>query len=153
MASLLAPLLEAYDACGSVAGGLIIWGIVARGLLVIAALSLASLAWQARGLAGSHGQTSAAKQLKAFFRDFGPRAFVFWPTLLWPIATLSPVWGDALLVFTPATAASVAVVGAFVGGVTARIGAAAALATLLSIDTIHALVYPWDSLLIEALWL
>ena len=30
---------------------------------------------------------------------------------------------------------------------------AAALVALLSIDAVHALVYPWDSLLLEALWL
>ena len=154
MASLLVTSLQdAYFFVGTEAGGLIIWGVVARGLLAIAALSLVSLAWQARGLAGSQGQTPAAMQLTAFFRDFGPRAFAFWPTLLWPAAVLPPVWGDAMLVFLPAAAASVAVVGALVGGLAARLGATAALATLLSVDTIHALVYPWDSLLIEALWL
>lgn len=146
-------LVGLYVFCGSETGGLLIWGVLGRGLLLVAALSLVSLAWQLRGLAGSQGQSPALTQLKDFYRDFGWKALVFWPTLLWPLVVLSPHLGDSVLVALPAAAAAVAATGAIVGGVTARVGAGAALAVLLSIDTIHALVYPWDSLLFEALWI
>ena len=142
-----------YVFCGSETGGLLIWGIIGRGLLLVAALSLASLAWQVRGLAGSQGQSPARTQLKDFYRDFGWKALLFWPTLFWPLAVLAPHLGDSILVVLPAAAAAIAATGAVVGGITARVGAGAALAALLSIDTVHALVYPWDSLLFEALWI
>lgn len=149
----MSGMLWLYSFLGSDEGGLLIWGLIARGLLIVASISLASLAWQARGLAGAHGQSPAAPQFRAYYRDFGIRALAYWPSLLWPLAILPAHVGDALLVALPSLASILALVGALTGGLTARVGVACSLATLLSIDTIHALVYPWDSLLFEALWL
>jgi hypothetical protein len=149
----LHKLSQLYEFLGSSSGGLLIFGIINRGLLLVAALSLASLAVQIRGLAGTHGQTPARKQLHGFYRDFGTRALLYWPTVLWPSMLLPEYLSDLVLVALPSAAAVVAGLGALAGGMMARVGAAGALVSLLSIDAIHAIVYPWDSLLIESLWI
>jgi hypothetical protein len=142
-----------YEYLGSEAGGRIIFGAVNRGLLLIAALSLVSLAYQIRGLAGSQGQTPALTQLRGFYRDFGIRALAYWPCMFWPLVLIPDYMGDMFLVALPTAAALASAFGAVVGGTAARAAAATALASLVSVDAVHALVYPWDSLLFESLWL
>ena len=68
LASLCAHL---YAAPASAAGGLLIWGLLSRGLLLVAAVALASLSLQLRGLAGSGGISPARDLLRALRRDFG----------------------------------------------------------------------------------
>jgi hypothetical protein len=131
---------------------LLAWGLLTRGLGVVYAISLFSFSWQLLPLAGVRGLEPLGALLAARRRDFGARAFWYWPTLYWLVGS-----SDFALTALPFFGGCCGLLAAFGGG-----GSPLALlgcwAALLSVDAgPSGAVYPWDSLLLEAgflaLWL
>lgn len=122
----------------------LVWGLFSRALGLVFVVVFVSLAPQVRPIAGRRGLTPAAELFAAMRRDFAaPRRWLAAPSLLW----LSP--SDAMLVALPWLGA-LAGVAVMVGGPQAPWALLACWALLLSLDRAMTLVYPWDSLLLEA---
>ncbi len=130
------------------------WGAFVRCLGVTFSIALASLWWQSLGLVGSAGLSPAARYLRAYSRDFGLRALLYFPTAFW-------------LTSSDAAVACIPLLGAVAGAAVASLAAPGAWSpallgcchvAFLSMDFGRgAMWYPWDSLLLQtgflALWL
>lgn len=141
-------MLSLFDSeAGSGSGALLVWGIFSRALSVTLAFVLVSFSWQLRSLAGARGLNPLVRALARYRRDFGWRAVWYFPTLFWLNAS------DVVLVALPAIGATCALLAAR-GGAATPYYMAGAWAALLSIDAgTQMMVYPWDSLVLEATFL
>lgn len=151
----LAAGLDVFTWLGTDAGGLVVWGITLRCFYSIMAFHFFSIAWQIVPWAGVRGVSPSRDLLRAFLRDYGLRALLYWPTLLWPVVLLPPSLSDAFLLATPLAGMSLAL-ACVIHGCGAASGPAclAMYAINVSIDSgAHSLAYPWDSLSMEALFL
>ena len=124
---------------------LLAWGVLTRGLGVVYAIAFASIAVQIRGLAGRDGMSPFAPMMQQMAHDFpGWRRLLYFPTLLWLTGG-----GDAALVGLPVAGVGFGLAAAY-GGAASPLALAACWATLRSLDLPVGLLYPWDSLLLEA---
>ncbi|WP_267684265.1 lipase maturation factor family protein [Nannocystis sp. SCPEA4] len=122
----------------------LVWGLVARGIGVVYAIAFASLTFQVVPIAGREGVAPVAELMAAIRRDFSaPRRWLYFPGLLWLHA------GDRWLRALPwlGLAAALAIVA---GGPHTPLAFLICWALYLSLDRALVLVYPWDSLLLEA---
>ncbi|MFZ6181460.1 lipase maturation factor family protein [Nannocystis pusilla] len=122
----------------------LVWGLVARGIGVVYAIAFASLTFQVGPLAGREGVAPVAELMAAIRRDFSaPRRWLYFPGLLWLHA------GDRWLRALPwlGLAAALTIVA---GGPHTPLAFFLCWALYLSLDRAVVLVYPWDSLLLEA---
>ena len=130
---------------------LTVWGLLPRGLGLVFCICLLDFSVQLVPLAGRHGLNPLAEVLGRYKRDFGWRAYFYFPTLFWLSASDTALWLLPLL-------GALCGLGAVVGGPLSPLCLLGAWATLLSIDAgPSGAVYPWDSVLLEAgflsLWL
>jgi hypothetical protein len=121
------------------------WGAFTRALGLVYFIALASLARQLPALSGPDGLDPMAPLLARKARHFGYwRARLFYPTLFWLSSS------DAALAAVPALGALCGA-GAVYGGARSPLLLLGAWLSLLSVDAgPSTLVYPWDSLLLEA---
>ena len=125
---------------------LLAWGLLARGLSCVFALSFVSIALQIRSLAGRRGIAPFASTLRQIRHDFpGHSAALYFPSLFWLTGT-----SDAALVLVPLGGAACALAAA--AGMQSAYGEATILSWLAmrSLDLPIGLLYPWDSMLFEA---
>lgn len=120
------------------------WGLVGRGIAAVYAIAFASLTFQVLPIAGREGVAPVAELMAAIRRDFtAPRRWLYFPGLLWASA------GDRWLRALP-WLGLLAALTIVVGGPHTPVMFAACWALYLSLDRALVLVYPWDSLLLEA---
>ena len=124
---------------------LLAWGVLTRGLGVVYAIAFASIPVPIRGPAGRDGMSPFAPMMQQMAHDFpGWRRLLYFPTLLWLTGG-----GDAALVGLPVAGVGFGLAAAY-GGAASPLALAACWATLRSLDLPVGLLYPWDSLLLEA---
>lgn len=117
---------------------------MARGLGLVYAVAFASLTFQVVPLAGRRGLAPVAALMAAIRRDFtAPRRWLYFPGLLWFGA------GDRWLRAIPwlGLGAALTIVA---GGPHTPLAFLACYLLYLALDRAVVLVYPWDSLLLEA---
>src|SRR5690606_8616741 len=115
-----------------------------RGLGVVYAIAFASLIPQVGPIAGGDGVAPVAELMAAIRRDFtAPRRWLYFPGLLW-LST-----GDRWLRAMP-WLGLVAALLIVIGGPPTPAAFVVCWALYLSLDRAVVLVYPWDSLLLEA---
>ena len=127
---------------------LLIWGLFPRGLGLVLFVSFLSLSWQVVPTAGrAAGVGSVARRMAKYREDFPSwRRFVYFPTLLWLNNS------DAMLrLLTWVGMASAALV--MYGGPWSHWALVSCYVCYLSLDMPMGLVFPWDSLLLESLFL
>ena len=125
---------------------LLAWGLLARGLSLVYALSFVSIALQIRSLAGRRGLAPFASTMRQIQHDFPTSsAIMHFPSLFW----LTGV-SDAALLLVPVGGAACALAAA--AGMQTAAGEATILCwvAMRSLDLPIGLLYPWDSLLFEA---
>lgn len=121
-----------------------IWGIFTRLLGLVYLVAFGSLSGQVLGLAGARGITPVGQVLRKISTDYrAPWRWLLFPTLLWFGSSDRALRG---LVLTGAAAALFVVIGGPCSGPALL----ACWALYLSLDVALDLVYPWDSLLLEA---
>ncbi|MBK7395774.1 MAG: lipase maturation factor family protein [Myxococcales bacterium] len=116
---------------------------MSRGLGLVFLVAFLSLARQVVPIAGREGLAPVVELLAAMRRDFSAARFLYFPTLLHLRAT------DRVLRALPLLGAFAAT-SVVVGGPHAPWALLACYALYLSLDVAVVLVYPWDSLLLEA---
>ena len=122
----------------------LIWGVVSRGVGLVFLIAFLSLSGQVLPIAGKRGVLPVADALRAQERDFPTwRRFLYFPTLLW---IDSSDFTLRALVWTGVAAA----LSIIVGGPHAPFAFVVCYAAYLSLDRAMTLIYPWDSLLLEA---
>ena len=121
------------------------WGLMARALSVVHAISFLSSAMQIHGLCGSRGISPFATTLHQIRRDFTTNYWLYFPSLFWLTGA-----SDAALILLPISGAVAAAI-AFLG-MQSALGEATIFCWLAnrSLDMPIGLLYPWDSLLLEA---
>jgi Lipase maturation factor len=122
----------------------LIWGLVSRGIGVVFLIAFLSLRPQVLVMAGRDGILPIGEALRAQARDFPTwKRFFYFPTLLWldssDFALRAVVWLGI--------AASAATI---IGGPYTSWALLACYVAFLSLDRAMTLVYPWDSMLLEA---
>jgi hypothetical protein len=144
---------EVFNWMGTDAGGLFIWGAFARLLGVAYVIALLPFAIQLPALAGRVGLTPFQPMLKAYWRDFGIKALWKYPTLYWLTLPLDAITAELCLVALPLIATTCAIALTLGVGYTPYL-IAVCWATLVSIDNgASALMFPWDSFLLESSFL
>jgi hypothetical protein len=122
----------------------LVWGLVTRSLGLVFAIAFASLGSQIVALAGRRGVAPVAELHAAMRRDFpAPMRWLYFPSLLW--LSDDDRWLGALPWIGFAAAVSIVI-----GGPHTPIAFFVCWLVLLSLDRAAVLVYPWDSLLLEA---
>jgi hypothetical protein len=125
----------------------LIWGLVSRGVGLVFLIAFWSLSSQVLPIAGRDGVLPVSEALRAEARDFsGWRRILYFPTLLWinssDAALRALIWAGAA-----GAAATI------IGGPYTPLAFAACYLAYLSLDRAMTLIYPWDSMLLEAgLW-
>lgn len=132
-----------YDFCGSDEGGLLIWGLLSRGIGLMFAISLFAYSRQAVSFGGKYGLTPFKDTMRNWKRDFGIRAYLYYPTLFWINSS------DFFLWFLPFLG-GISGLLCFLGSSYAPYLSLFCWMCMVSIDSgPHHMVYPWDSLLFE----
>lgn len=122
----------------------LVWGWVARGIAFVFLIAFASLFRQIVPIAGRRGVAPVCELMTAMERDFSlGRRLLYFPSLLW--FDRSDAALRALVVVGTGAAA-----WALYGGPYSPWAFAICYVTYLSLDRAVVLVYPWDSLLLEA---
>lgn len=125
--------------------GTLLWGAYTRLLGLVYAIALLSFVPQLVPLAGRRGITPAHSVLAAAWRDFGVRALYWWPTVFWVSSS------DLALTAVPLVGGGCGLAVFLLGGAWSPALLRICWAALLSIDSgANTLIYPWDSLLLEA---
>jgi hypothetical protein len=120
------------------------WGLLSRGVGVLLFTALATLLPQVVALAGKSGGSPIATRLARMREDFpGPGRFFRLPTLLWINAS------DRALYALPVLGMLASCVVIY-GGPWAKPALFVAWLCLLSLDTVAALYFPWDCMVLEA---
>ena len=121
------------------------WGLLARGLGIVYAISFVSIALQIRSLAGSRGIASFAATLRQIRHDFPTTHHLHFPSLFWLVGA-----SDAALLAVPLCGALCGTLAAL--GAQSAYGEATVFCWLAmrTLDLPVGLLYPWDSLLLEA---
>jgi hypothetical protein len=134
------------DAAACARATLTLWGLTARGVGLVYAISFASIGTQILAMAGSRGISPAQPVVRRLAADFPSplRRFYYFPSVLhWVSPTDNVLRG----VCGGGCACGLAMV---YGGPFAPFAACVAWALLLSMDLVADLNYPWDCLLLEA---
>jgi hypothetical protein len=158
VAAALDAVAAAYAWLATKDGELAVWGVFTRGLGLLLFISLISWVISLRALAGVDGMTPADAQLRAYKRDFGLlKALVYWPSIMWGMLLVPRRLRNAYLTAVPAIGCAAGVV-IMLGGSWSPYAFIVGWVCLVSIDNgAAALMFPWDSLLLEAsflaLWL
>jgi len=158
VAAALDAVAAAYAWLATKDGELVVWGVFTRGLGLLLFISLISWVISLRALAGVDGMTPADAQLRAYKRDFGLlKAIIYWPSVMWGMLLLPRRLRNAYLTAVPAVGCAAGVV-IMLGGSWSPYAFIVGWVCLVSIDNgAAALMFPWDSLLLEAsflaLWL
>ncbi len=122
----------------------LVWGIFTRLLGLVYLIAIASLWRQILPICGSSGIAPIAPQLHKIAADFpAPQRFFYFPTVLW-INT-----SDRFLRALVAAGACAAVM-VIVGGPATPLALLVCWLVYLSLDSAVGLVYPWDTVLLEA---
>ena len=124
---------------------LLAWGVLTRGLGVVYAIAFASIAVQIRGLAGRDGMSPFAPMMQQMAHDFPGGA----ASSTSRRCSGSPAAATRALVGLPVAGVGFGLAAAY-GGAASPLALAACWATLRSLDLPVGLLYPWDSLLLEA---
>ena len=119
------------------------WGLVGRGVGLVYFLSFLSIAPQITMLAGRAGLAPFGPTLARLRRDFPSSYWYHFPSVFWLIGS-----SDRALVGTPLLGAICA--AAVVSGCASRAALCSALFLMRSLDLPIGLLYPWDSMLLEA---
>lgn len=88
---------DAYEWLGTSEGALAVWGVFIRCFGLAQVVAFISWAINLPALAGPDGLTPSDRQLRAYYRDFGWRAFIFWPTAMWGMLLLPKGWRNSYL--------------------------------------------------------
>lgn len=120
-----------------------VWSLVFRGMALVFLITFGSLRGQVPGLAGSRGITPVADVLARAAIDYGWRARLYFPSVLWIRAD------DHVLGALPWVGMLSAIV-ALLGGDAAPVAMLLCWALYLSLDVAIDLLYPWDAALLEA---
>ena len=119
------------------------WGLVARSIGLLLFVALATLLPQVTALAGERGSSPIRARLSRMRQDYpGPGRFFRMPTLLWLNAS------DRALLAIPVLGMAASAVVMF-GGPFAKPALLLAWLCLLSLDTVGALYFPWDCMVLE----
>lgn len=136
----------------------LVWGTFVRALGVALMISLGGMWWSLAALSGTRGLTPQRPLLRIAWRNFRWRALFYHPSIFWVNVLLPEVVADFVL--TAACAVGVGLGGLLVLGGAPAVGLStpvcmgAAWALLVSIDAgASALMFPWDSLLLEITFL
>lgn len=122
----------------------LLWGLISRAIGFTFLIAFLSIRPQVLAIAGRDGLLPIDEALRAQARDFPSwRRFFYFPTLLWLRSTDSAL--RALTWLGIAASAS-----AIVGGPHAAWAFALCFVVYLSLDRALTLIYPWDSMLLEA---
>jgi hypothetical protein len=122
----------------------LIWGVFTRLVGLVYLIAIASLWHQILPICGPSGIAPIAPQLRKIARDFpAPQRYFYFPTLLWINAS------DRFLRILIAAGACAAV-AVIVGGSATPLALLVCWLVYLSLDSPAGLVYPWDTVLLEA---
>ena len=108
---------------------LLVWGVFTRALGAVYAICLFSFAQQLLPLAGARGLEPLCALLASRRRDFGARAYWYWPTLYWLVGA-----SDFALVALPAFGGCCGLWVVF-GGAGSPLALFCCWAALLSVDS------------------
>lgn len=132
----------------------LVWGVFTRALGLVHAVALLGWVINIVPLAGSRGLTPQQRLLGCAYRDIGPAAWFKLPSLFWVNLLLPSVVADWLLVALPALGVVLGLCTAAGAFVPSPLAIAGVWVILVSIDNgAAALMFPWDSLLLEATFL
>ena len=119
------------------------WGLVARGLGLVYLISFASIAPQVTTLAGAGGLTPLVTTLRQIKHDLPMSYWRHFPSVFWLVGA-----SDVALTLVPVAGAAFA--SAAIIGTASPAALAACWALMRSLDIPVGLLYPWDSMLLEA---
>lgn len=117
-------------------------GLLVRAVALLYLVTFLSLQGQVLGLAGARGITPVRDVVRAAWRDYGPRAPLYFPSVL--LASSS----DRTLRALP-TLGALSALASLVGGPWSIAALGLAWILHLSLDVAIDLLYPWDSVLFE----
>ena len=124
---------------------LLAWGLLSRGLAIVYAISFISIALQIRSLAGRRGIAPFASTMRQIRHDFPDTHAFYFPSLFWLTGA-----SDMALLLVPIGGALCALCWSV--GWQSDLGESAIMCWLAmrTLDLPVGLLYPWDSLLLEA---
>jgi len=130
------------------------WGVFTRALGFVHVVALLGWVINIIPLAGSRGLTPQQRLLRCAYRDIGVKALWKLPSVLWINVLLPPAVADLVLVSLPVAGVVLGVCTVLGALVPSSVSIAAVWVILVSIDNgAAALMFPWDSLLLEATFL